>query len=103
VRPACTSLYCLSLHDALPIYVLGFVNLDNSGVGGVEQRYNDLLKGRPGEIRFKKDARGIRFSDGPEEFRPPRHGKDLILTLDREDRKSTRLNSSHVKSSYAVF
>lgn len=68
----------------LAAHVLGFVNLDNSGVGGVEQRYNDRLKGEPGEIRFKKDARGIRFSDGPEEFRPPRHGEDLILTLDRE-------------------
>ncbi|GAA5344714.1 peptidoglycan D,D-transpeptidase FtsI family protein [Planifilum fimeticola] len=68
----------------LAAHVLGFVNLDNSGVGGVEQRYNDQLKGEPGEIRFKKDAKGIRFSDGPEEFRPPRHGEDLILTLDRE-------------------
>lgn len=72
------------VEGSLAAHVLGFVNLDNSGVGGVEQRYNDQLKGKPGEIRFKKDARGIRFSDGPEEFHPPRHGKDLILTLDRE-------------------
>src|SRR6266496_5137084 len=28
---------------------------------------------------------------------------DLILAMDREDRKSTRLNSSHVEISYAVF
>src|SRR5690606_40680917 len=27
----------------------------------------------------------------------------LLFELDREDRKSTRLNSSHVKISYAVF
>jgi cell division protein FtsI/penicillin-binding protein 2 len=72
------------VEGTLAAHVLGFVNLDNNGVGGVEQRYNDVLKGIPGEIRFKKDARGIRFSDGPEEFRPPRHGKDLILTLDRD-------------------
>lgn len=72
------------VEGSLAAHVLGFVNLDNNGVGGVEQRYNEQLKGEPGEIRFKKDARGIRFSDGPEEFRPPRQGKDLVLTLDRD-------------------
>src|SRR5690606_20073634 len=29
--------------------------------------------------------------------------EDAALTVDPEDRKSTRLNSSHVKISYAVF
>src|SRR5690349_24217964 len=29
--------------------------------------------------------------------------RDAVLTLAREDRKSTRLNSSHVEISYAVF
>src|SRR5690606_41525848 len=36
---------------------------------------------------------------------PPGGGDDTVLQLDapKQDRKSTRLNSSHVKTSYAVF
>src|SRR3712207_8569131 len=30
-------------------------------------------------------------------------GEDLVAVLDEEDRKSTRLNSSHANISYAVF
>src|SRR5437868_12398798 len=36
----------------------------------------------------------------PEAFRNPGKGKELALS---QDRKSTRLNSSHVSISYAVF
>src|SRR3989442_6612494 len=32
-----------------------------------------------------------------------KHGAILHLQLQKEDRKSTRLNSSHVRISYAVF
>ena len=65
------------VEGSLAAHVLGFVNLDNSGVGGVEQRYNDQLKGEPGEIRFKKDARGIRFpTAGGIPSSPARQGPD---------------------------
>src|SRR3712207_7267182 len=49
-----------------------------------EQREAELLGGQP---RLRDDLRGV----GP--VRPP----------DGEDRKSTRLNSSHANISYAVF
>src|SRR6266496_894365 len=35
--------------------------------------------------------------------RRARHGQPGVRTLLRQDRKSTRLNSSHVETSYAVF
>src|SRR5436305_7352883 len=81
-RPATTETYTLSLHDALPIF----------------------------RARTMTDARWI----------TPQLPHALRLTLSRdrawcrylptqfagahaEDRKSTRLNSSHVRISYAVF
>src|SRR5215475_15655179 len=40
---------------------------------------------------------------GPATSRDVRHLAQLAVSLFRADRKSTRLNSSHVKISYAVF
>src|SRR5690606_42099113 len=74
---ATTELYTLSLHDALPI----------SG-GAASSLY-------PGIAAIHACCGFSRQSPEPDR----RHGADP----DRTDRKSTRLNSSHVKISYAVF
>lgn len=70
-------------------HVLGFVNGEGEPVGGVEQEYDALLKGKKGSIRFNKDGNGIRTPDGAEEFRPPEDGKDLLLTLDSRIQQRT--------------
>src|SRR3712207_8705699 len=76
---ATTEIYTLSLHDALPIY------------------------GQRGELRVDPD---------PLLTRPGACGVGVVLLLLHvhaaalhvlEDRKSTRLNSSHANISYAVF
>src|SRR5690606_41078662 len=48
---------------------------------------------------------GPRVSDNLSTLRValPRLGEGVVVTLQLTDRKSTRLNSSHVKISYAVF
>src|SRR5439155_21516204 len=92
--PATTDIYTLSLHDALPISI------------GVDWpiRYADIA---PWYDHVERHA-GISGSlegmaqlpDG--QFQPPMPlncGEELIAG----DRKSSRLNSSHVASSYAVF
>src|SRR3712207_7497934 len=81
---ATTEIYTLSLHDALPIFeirVAAFV--DGERVLLVTE------KGRStGERRVTRDQRAVAGKRSNE-----RH----------EDRKSTRLNSSHANISYAVF
>src|SRR3989442_2583683 len=79
---ATTEIYTLSLHDALPIYLIspfakgGKVGLfGGAGVGktvNMMELINNIAKGLGGLSVFA-------------------------------DRKSTRLNSSHVRISYAVF
>src|SRR5436305_8207857 len=73
---ATAELYTLSLHDALPIFAHEF--LDQPLELGVEELRHALLV-----------------------------ATDALRQLGRlavaEDRKSTRLNSSHVRISYAVF
>src|SRR5207249_8841452 len=67
----------LSLHDALPIW---FVAVDQ---------------------QFRADDFGEGLGIGAPEVPPPDEAKDAAAAP--PDRKSTRLNSSHVSISYAVF
>src|SRR5690606_39986012 len=76
---ASTEIYTLSLHDALPIYAF-------------------LTKG-PEAVDFFTSKTALKF-DMPLTF-PDYHAEAPGGT--QGDRKSTRLNSSHVKISYAVF
>src|SRR5699024_12854214 len=78
--PAPTELYSLSLHDALPIS-----HVDRVGVACQGQAFIEVGAGL-----VALDLAG--FDPGVEES-----------DLSGEDRKSTRLNSSHVSISYAVF
>src|SRR5439155_23187010 len=82
-----TAIYTLSLHDALPIY------------RGDELRGQRLwmVRPRPGAARAGHGRAGDRDRGRPA---PSAGSSDGWLP---GDRKSTRLNSSHVAISYAVF
>src|SRR5436309_4442071 len=86
-----TDVYPLSLHDALPIYVLGGAPADTRLVWAESIPAAPTL--RPREIEAFRKAQLERARMALLEKAQPYLG----------DRKSTRLNSSHVKISYAVF
>src|SRR2546426_8765212 len=80
---ATTEIYTLSLHDALPI------SLDVAVVApGVGARLGHGVVAPAPKEREERCLRGVVFA-GP--------------SFARGDRKSTRLNSSHLVISYAVF
>lgn len=68
---------------SLASHVVGFVGLDNSGLGGLESRYDSVLRGRPGEMLVELDPEGRSIPSGKSFRRPPIAGDDLVLTLDR--------------------
>ena len=59
--------------------VLGYVGTDDSGLGGVEQRFDSQLHGTQGRVLTALDAR--RHALGSEE-RQPLPGANLVLTID---------------------
>ncbi len=65
--------------DQLAAQVLGYVSLDDNGLGGVEHRFDDVLHGTSGRMLTAVDAR--RQSYGSVE-RDPQPGENLVLTLD---------------------
>src|SRR5207249_7564583 len=85
--PSPTQLSTLSLHDALPISL--FIHF----VSGVNSQFKKL---RTGVEQF-----GDAFACGQAPLFVLRF--DGTRTHRQTDRKSTRLNSSHVSISYAVF
>src|SRR5690606_41621823 len=95
--------YTLSLHDALPIYrgllvvAIGEHGVERGDRSATGFRVTGTLHqlGQLGEHRRRIALGCRRFADGQ---------GDLALRLGvagQRDRKSTRLHSSHVKSSYA--
>src|SRR5205807_4130429 len=102
VAPA-VSFSTLSLHDALPIYRAAVSPL-RPGRQGSECLSRSLSL--PSDIR-SLHSQSFRSREGLDLARP--HGDDLREIVptengrDRQDRKSTRLNSSLLVISYAVF
>ena len=59
--------------------VLGYVGVDDNGLGGLEEKYDSDLHGTPGEMYTAMDAR--RKVLGSTE-REPQPGRNLVLTID---------------------
>src|SRR3712207_9347205 len=79
---ATTEIYTLSLHDALPIYAP--VRDAGQWPRGPRDRHRPARRGAAGRVRDRAQAAGQGAARS-------------------QDRKSTRLNSSHANISYAVF
>lgn len=63
-------------------HVIGSVNAEGVGSCGIEQRFNRNLKGVPGRIEGKKDARGREIHDKRETYVPAVPGDAVHLTID---------------------
>lgn len=63
----------------LAAHLLGYVGLDNAGLGGIEATYDKLIKGRAGTVLIQTDARRHAFSRVE---KPPTAGASLELTID---------------------
>ena len=64
----------------LAAHLIGYVGLDNSGLGGIEATYDALIKGHAGKVLIQTDARRHAFSRIE---KPPTAGASLELTVDQ--------------------
>src|SRR5690606_41758114 len=94
--PAPTSLYALSLHDALPIFP------PRLRPRRAHRQPRRPPRGLAAPRRLARRARPLlpRLTHAPPIAKIARLYR---FRTQQQDRKSTRLNSSHVKISYAVF
>ncbi len=54
------------------------------GVMGIENSFNELLKGEDGTLEYKSDVWGYILPNSEEHLTPPKDGKDLYLTIDKK-------------------
>ena len=66
----------------LAAQVLGYVGMDGEGLGGLEARYEDVVRGRAAERVLLRDALRGSVSLPEHPFDEPVPGQDLHLTLD---------------------
>src|SRR5439155_20900522 len=97
ISPYSPNFYPLSLHDALPIYLSDRGRLGLYHVHGGEVLAHPVRGDRTGRFAW---GSSFRRGGAPAKRGSPSKSPRPIAS---QDRKSTRLNSSHVATSYAVF
>ena len=92
-------------NDALASHVLGFVGIDEIGLAGVEQFYNERIRGGGGRLYYEKDARSQAFDSYEVQ---PHPGQTVVLTIDQgvqyrtEQALQAAINLTHAKSASAI-
>jgi cell division protein FtsI (penicillin-binding protein 3) len=70
-------------YDNLASHVLGYVNSDYTGVNGVEESLNSLLKGDNGKRLVERDAVGDMITVSEGETIPAHSGDNIYLTINK--------------------
>lgn len=69
-------------YNNLASHVIGFCGDDNTGLEGIELKYNEILQGSVGKIVSTKSATGEELPNSAEDYVPSIHGNDVVLTID---------------------
>jgi len=89
-------------YAGLAPHVLGYVNIDREGMGGVERFYNDHLKGKEGVKMVFIEPTGKVTAEVLKA--PPQTGRDLVLTIDsRLQRKAEEILKTEKKAGVIIL
>ena len=63
--------------------MLGFTGTEDKGWSGFEQKFNGLLRGKPGRLVAEEDPNGREIPATQRTADPAQRGGDLVLTIDQ--------------------
>ena len=92
-------------NDTLAAHVLGFVGTDEIGLGGVEQAYNEKIRGEAGKVYLEHDRDQRSFESYEVQ---PHPGQTIVLTIDQlvqyrtEQALSAAVERTHAKRGSAI-
>jgi cell division protein FtsI (penicillin-binding protein 3) len=69
-------------NDNMACHLIGFAGMDNTGLEGLELRFDDKLRGKPGYRHIIRDARRRVVLLDEKSSIPPQNGYNLVLTID---------------------
>ncbi|UCD38117.1 MAG: transpeptidase family protein [Fidelibacterota bacterium] len=64
--------------------VVGFTDVDNQGISGLEHEFDTFLRGENGWQVLRRDAKGRVIPHATKKGQPARHGSQLQLTIDMD-------------------
>ncbi len=74
-------------YDKLSSRIVGYTNIDNNGLSGVELELNDILQGKEGYVVMQKDGLGRKRPAVEYPRQEPVDGNNVILTIDMNIQK----------------
>ncbi len=92
-------------NDSLAAHVLGFVGTDEIGLSGVEQSYNEKIRGESGKVYLEMDRDRRAFESYEVQ---PNPGQTVVLTIDQtiqyrtEQALGEAVERAHAKSGTAI-
>ncbi len=87
------------IYNDLLSHVIGYTGIDNQGLSGIELKYNDILTGKDGNIKYYSDGKGNHL-EIPELYEQPQDGKDIKLTIDLDIQLSLE---NELKNAYKKY
>ncbi|HEX21441.1 MAG TPA: stage V sporulation protein D, partial [Actinobacteria bacterium] len=84
----------------LAAHIIGFVDIDNKGLSGIELYFDKLLKGKPGWVRQEQDQLGRPIPGGENKYIPATNGHELVLTIDKEIQYKAQLELNNAIEEY---
>jgi cell division protein FtsI/penicillin-binding protein 2 len=87
-------------YGRLAAQVLGFVGAEQNGLAGIEQTFNDVLRGRDGRRSATVDARRRRVRSEAETYERPIDGSSVVLTIDAHVQQRAE---HHLRSAFEQF
>ncbi len=87
-------------YNELLAHSIGFVGIDNQGLAGLESKYDELLKGKDGQLNYKLDAKGGLLDGLSSEIVSPVNGYNIQLTIDL---KIQQIIERELKNAYLKY
>ncbi|MGQ3686161.1 MAG: peptidoglycan D,D-transpeptidase FtsI family protein [Candidatus Loosdrechtia sp.] len=76
-------------NQQLGSHILGFTDIDDNGIEGVELTFNEVLSGEPGYKFIYRDALQRHIITSNSKIQLPRHGNNVVLTIDATIQRMT--------------
>lgn len=97
------------LYNGLAKELLGFTDIDNRGLSGVEYKYDQILQGQVGEAIFQRDGHQNYYQIAEYPVEKPKDGNSLVLTIDielqniAEEELKKGIELTGAEGGYAIF
>ena len=86
-------------HDTWMSHTLGYVGIDNQGLGGLELTYDKYLTGSNGAIKYFSDAKGKTLNIS-QKYEKPQNGMNMTLTINKDIQQSLERELDNAVSMY---